>query len=197
MLPPLRGCQLSAFEIILMSPRPSAGSFPTRPPAADSTPRPVIASRFALAVRIHAVSRVAVAVGVFALLAGHVLLGGSAAVADEPNPAETDGRPDKLRGLQTEAMTDSRAAWGQWGTDPAKYSTWTNHSNCLIPVYTFGVTLNRWRGEGSAYADPDRLAALYGEVPEGSLNPSATYYDQIDLYRLQQDLIDVQRRRLG
>lgn len=197
-----------------MSPRPSAASVTVRALAIAPETFPVVAfrsrcefrsrsaCRFAIVPRftigppIDVALRVALAVGVAVLIGGRVPFVGSPAVADEPNRAESDGRPDKLRELQTEAMTKTRAAWGHWGTDPAKYSTWTNHSNRLIPVYTFGVTLDRWRAEGSAYADPDRLAAIYGEVPEGSLNPSATYHDQTDLYRLQQDLIDAGYRRV-
>ena len=72
-----------------------------------------------------------------------------------------------------------------WGHIPDRYSTWTNHSNRLIPVYTFGLTLNALRAEGSVYSDPGRLKILYGQVPEGSVNPTAMYFDQTDIYRLQ------------
>ncbi|MCH5373777.1 MAG: alkaline phosphatase, partial [Planctomycetes bacterium] len=87
-------------------------------------------------------------------------------------------------------MEQQSASWGHWGVDPTKYSTWVEHSNRLIPVYTFGITLDALREEGSVYADPQRLKKLYGTVPEGTVNPTALYYDQTDIYRLQTAAIE-------
>ena len=97
---------------------------------------------------------------------------------------------DALRDMQSQAIIEQKAAWGHWGNQPAKYSTWINHSNRLIPVYTFGVTLDAFRDEGSVYTDPMRLKQLYGRVPDGTVNPTAVYYDQTDIYRLQMAAID-------
>ncbi|MFN5323175.1 MAG: alkaline phosphatase [Planctomycetota bacterium] len=93
--------------------------------------------------------------------------------------------PDHVRSLQLAAIESGKADWGYWGTNPEKYTGWTNHSNRLIPVYLFGGTLDAYQGRRSAYRHAERLEALYGETPAGTLNPSVDYFDQTDLFRLQ------------
>lgn len=100
-----------------------------------------------------------------------------------------DGRADELREMQTEAYTSGRAAWGYWGVNPQKYSGWTNHSNRLTPIYTFGLSLEEVKGAASPYRDAAELRRIYGRVPEGTLNPDAEYFDQTDVYRLQKQAI--------
>ncbi|OYP31727.1 alkaline phosphatase [Rhodopirellula sp. MGV] len=95
-----------------------------------------------------------------------------------------------MREMQTQSVETGKPVYGHWGTDPTKFSTWTNHSNRLIPVYTFGMTLDKWREEGSAYHDQARLEAMAGELGDGVVNPQATYYDQTDVYRLQKAAVD-------
>jgi len=102
---------------------------------------------------------------------------------------ETPIRVDRMRQMQQQAMTDLHADWGFWGFAPNRYSTWMKHSNRLIPVYTFGITLDRLRQEGSVYSDRARLEKLYGRVPKGSLVDDAPYFDQTDIYRLQQQAV--------
>jgi len=97
---------------------------------------------------------------------------------------------DPMRRMQRLATQDQTATWGHWGNQPDKYMTWDQHSNRLIPVYTFGITLDKLRAEGSCYADPKRLEKIYGKLPKGTLNPSALYFDQTDIYRLQRAAID-------
>lgn len=106
------------------------------------------------------------------------------AIAAEPASA-FEGDP--IRKLQFDAMAQGHAAWGYWGTDPAKYTNWTNHSNRLIPMYTFGIDLSMLRAEGSVYTSAERLRELYGRVPDATLQPNPTYFDQTDVYRLQMD----------
>ncbi|XZE53666.1 sulfatase-like hydrolase/transferase [Planctomycetaceae bacterium SH139] len=96
---------------------------------------------------------------------------------------------DPLRDLQAAAWTEKAAAWGHWGVDPSRYSTWTNHSNRLVPLYTFGMSLDSLREAGSVYRSAEELERLYGEVPAGTLNPEAEYFDQTDVYRLQQQAV--------
>ena len=103
---------------------------------------------------------------------------------------DQDDADDPLRRMQRLATRDQTASWGHWGNQPEKYMTWDQHSNRLVPVYTFGITLDKLRAERSTYADPERLKKIYGEVPKGTLNPSAIYFDQTDIYRLQQAAID-------
>ena len=92
---------------------------------------------------------------------------------------------DPLRELQAAAERTGHAAWGHWGDQPERYAAWSNHSNRLIPVYTFGMSLESVAGARSIYRDPSRLAQLYGRLPETTLNPDADYFDQTDIHRLQ------------
>ncbi len=78
---------------------------------------------------------------------------------------------------------------GLLGTDPLRYSTWISHSNRLIPMYTFGITLQPLRDEGSVYGNVDRIKSLYGIVPEKTYVEKASYFDQTDVYRLQQQAV--------
>lgn len=109
---------------------------------------------------------------------------------------ERDGTPnveqraDALREMQAAAIRQDRADWGWWGTDADRYSSWTSHSNRLIPVYTYGITLDLLRGQGSVYQSEERLRTLYGELPTRTLNATATYHDQTDIYRLQHQAAD-------
>ena len=71
------------------------------------------------------------------------------------------------------------------------FSNHTSHTNRLIPVYTFGrkVDLGAVTGANSVYRDPAKVKALYGFVPERTVNPEAEYADQSDLYRVQKDAV--------
>lgn len=98
-------------------------------------------------------------------------------------------RNDIMRKMQHDAVTEGKAEWGYWGTDATRYSTWTSHSNRLIPMYTFGITLQQLRDEGSVYRSEDRIKSLYGIVPEKTHIEKASYFDQTDVYRLQQQAV--------
>jgi alkaline phosphatase len=93
---------------------------------------------------------------------------------------------DHVKQLQAEAMSQGRAPWGHWGADPEKYTGWSSHSNRLVPVYTFGLSLESVAGANSVYRDAKRIERLYGRLPEGTLNTAAEYFDQTDICRLQQ-----------
>lgn len=71
------------------------------------------------------------------------------------------------------------------------FSNHASHSNRLIPVYTFGrtVDLASVTGKNSPYRDPARIKALYGTLPEHTLNPEAEYADQSEFYRVQRDAV--------
>ncbi len=113
----------------------------------------------------------------------------SSAESAEGGPESTSTQ-DRMRQLQSDAVREQKCDWGHWGNQPDKFSTWLNHSNRLIPIYTFGITLDALRDEGSAYADRGRLEKLYGELPDATHNPTATYFDQTDIYRLQKIALD-------
>ena len=72
-----------------------------------------------------------------------------------------------------------------WGDDETVFSNWTNHSNRLIPVYTFGVSLKNVAGRKSVYRDIERLQLLYGDNAPSSLNRKANYFDQSEIHTLQ------------
>lgn len=133
------------------------------------------------------------------LIAAFVAVAGYAdfASAVEPDvPAQTkpdSGQPsqlDAMAELQKQSITQQRPIYGHWGVDSTKFSSWTSHSNRLVPVYTFGLTLSELREEGSLYADKNRLEQLDGKPGENSVNPVALYYDQTDIYRLQKAAVD-------
>lgn len=105
-----------------------------------------------------------------------------------PSPANGDAH-DRLRELQIQAVRGGRADWGHWGIDRRRYLGWKLHSNRLIPIYTYGISLDRFNGEASPYRDPQRLRRLYGRLPEGTLNPHAEYFDQTGVYDLQKQAI--------
>lgn len=92
---------------------------------------------------------------------------------------------DHWRELQTRAVADKHADWGHWGPNADKYSSWTSHSNRLIPLYSFGFSQESVAGTKSCYRSADRLREVYGFVPEETVNPEAEYFDQTDVYRLQ------------
>ena len=99
-------------------------------------------------------------------------------------------QPDPIRDIQSQGIEKTKSPVVHWGVKTNVYSSWTNHSNRLIPVYTYGLTLDALRAEGSVYSRPGSLKKLYGRVPEGTLNPTALYFDQTDIYRLQMAAVD-------
>ena len=99
---------------------------------------------------------------------------------------------DLPKRLQSEAIAEDKAAFGYWGTDPAKYTGWKSHSNRLIPVYAFGtkdagegVDLNSYFGPTSDYRSEAKVQALYGYVPEKTVNPDAVWMDQTNVADMQ------------
>lgn len=107
-----------------------------------------------------------------------VASGVSVLLADRPST-------DFVRAAQREAEATEKASWGHWGDNPDRYVAWSNHSNRLIPVYTFGIGLDSVAGSKSVYRDEPRLRELYGYLPDHTLNSEAAYFDQTDIYRLQ------------
>ena len=108
----------------------------------------------------------------------------SRSLAERKSPKDSG---DAMRDMQSDSMRSQKPIYGHWGNLPGKFSSWTNHSNRLIPVYTFGITLDSLREKGSVYSDPERLRKLYGSVPSGTHQPLARYDDQTDIYQLQLD----------
>jgi alkaline phosphatase len=117
----------------------------------------------------------------------------SAAASAAPDELHV-AAPDRIRQMQADAEAAGHAAWGYWGDQPRKYVSHSSHSNRLIPVYTFGTVLDAVSGTNSVYRDAERLKALYGRLPDRTLNPEAGYFDQTDVHRLQMDAADAGRK---
>lgn len=96
---------------------------------------------------------------------------------------------DPIRSLQETAVREKRADWGHWGPEPDRYNAWFQHSNRLIPIYSFGIDLTSVKDANSPYRDADRIEALYGQLPAATLNPAAEYFDQTQVYTLQKQAV--------
>jgi alkaline phosphatase len=103
---------------------------------------------------------------------------------------------DRVRHMQVAAEAAGHAPWGHWGDQPGRYAAWSNHSNRLIPVYTFGMPLDAVRGAASVYRDEGRLTRLYGRLPDHTLDPAAEHFDQTDVFRLQEMAADAGKKRV-
>ena len=103
---------------------------------------------------------------------------------------------DYVRDLQSEAVRTGKAEWGHWGPYGDKYSEWLSHSNRLIPVYTFGMSLGDVARDRSIYRDADRLTSLFGFLPSGTVSETAEYLDQTDIYRLQKLAAERGKKRI-
>ena len=108
-------------------------------------------------------------------------------------PARTD---DRIKELQTTAVANQKTKaarpyhFGSQGPNDV-FSNHASHSNRLVPVYVFGrkADLGAVTGKNSLYRDPAKIQALYGFLPENTVNPDAEYADQSDLYRVQREAI--------
>ena len=105
-------------------------------------------------------------------------------------------KTDFLRAMQFEAVDTKKADWIHWGDNKRKFSNWKNHSNRLIPVYTFGISLKKYRGAESVYRSEKKLKEIYGYLPRDTVNENARYFDQTDLYHLQQDAIKAGKKNV-
>jgi alkaline phosphatase len=111
-------------------------------------------------------------------------------------PLGLSSADDRLKELQVEAIARKAQKvarpyhFGSQGAGDV-FSNHTSHSNRLIPVYTFGrkVDLGSVTGANSVYRDPARVRALYGFLPDRTVNPEADYADQSDLYRVQKEAV--------
>jgi alkaline phosphatase len=103
--------------------------------------------------------------------------------------AQQEPPKDYLREMQFRAVSDKEADWIHWGDDSSKFSNWTNHSNRLIPVYTYGVSLKSIKNENSIYRDAARLEKLYDRPADDSVNEKARYFDQTQIYDLQKSAL--------
>jgi alkaline phosphatase len=98
---------------------------------------------------------------------------------------------DRLKELQTEYSTtagekvDRVYHFGSQGPGDV-FSNHGSHSNRQIPVYAWGkkADLGLIMGAASSYRDPEKLKAIYGYVPENTVNPEAEYADQSEVRKV-------------
>ena len=90
-----------------------------------------------------------------------------------------------LRQFQFRAVELKAANWIHWGDQASRFSNWVTHSNRLIPVYTWGLSLESVKDENSPYRDESQIKEIYGSLPAKTLNPKAKYFDQTQIYELQ------------
>ena len=109
-----------------------------------------------------------------------------------------DGQKEKdfLRQMQFEAVELEKADWGHWGDRKAKYSSWTYHSNRLVPIYTFGLKLDKYIGENSSYRSEELVRDIYGQVPAKTVNSRANYMDQTEVYFLQKEAFEAGKKNV-
>lgn len=117
------------------------------------------------------------------------LVGGAGISAQESSE-------DWLRQFQFQATVLEKTDWIHWGDQKGTYSNWTSHSNRLIPVYSYGLSLKSVQGANSCYRDEIRLREIYLADPVDTLNPDAEYFDQTDIYRLQKNAWDAGKRNI-
>lgn len=110
---------------------------------------------------------------------------------------------DYIRDLQTRAIESNRAEFGHWGPEPANYKMWGTHSNRLIPVYTFGtlnagdqIDLRSYQGRRSPYRDETQVRRIYGRLPSETVDPEAEYFDQTDIFLIQQAALKAGKKNL-
>jgi alkaline phosphatase len=125
-------------------------------------------------------------------------LAATAGCAEPPVPSG-----DRIRDLQAAAIHAGKAEFGHWGEDPANYKAWGSHSNRLIPVYTFGtknagpgIDLTFYTGANSPYRDAKALERIYGRMPSHTLNPTAEYCDQTNVYDIQKAALDAGKKHI-
>lgn len=101
---------------------------------------------------------------------------------------------DLLKELQTEYASRAKEPAERvyhFGSQKAGgvFSNHTSHSNRMVPVYAFGrkVDLGSVMGANSRYRDAEKIKAVFGFLPENTLNPQAVYADQSDIYRVLKD----------
>lgn len=109
-----------------------------------------------------------------------------------PSTVRADEKTDFIRQLQTEAIANKKSPLGHWGAMPDNYLGWSSHSNRLIPVYAFGtksagqgIDLTSYQGANSPYRSAEALKRIYARMPSDTLNPTAEYLDQTNIFDLQ------------
>lgn len=118
-------------------------------------------------------------------------------------PVVTAVAQDPAAILQSDGIQQNATALGHWGLKSDQYSEWTNHSNRLIPVYSFGtgtangaVNLKHYTGANSPYRSEEQLRRIYGRVPERTLNENAVWMDQTNVADIQRAAVAAGKKHI-
>ncbi|MCA9236652.1 MAG: alkaline phosphatase [Planctomycetales bacterium] len=110
---------------------------------------------------------------------------------------------DELKDLQTNAVSSRKCDAAHWGVVDGLYSSWTSHTNRLIPVYTFGtkgggagIDLSSYTDANSVYRDRSRLQRLYRSDAENTVDADAPYMDQTNVFDLQRAALESGRKHV-
>ncbi|RLS54807.1 MAG: alkaline phosphatase [Planctomycetota bacterium] len=110
---------------------------------------------------------------------------------------------DSLRQLQQAAIEAGIAPFGHWGVNRDNYMEWGSHSNRLIPVYTFGtvnggpgIDLENYTGPRSPYRSAAQLQRIYGFLPAATVDPTADWMDQTNIYDIQKAALAAGRKHI-
>ncbi|TWT37400.1 Alkaline phosphatase 4 precursor [Posidoniimonas corsicana] len=110
---------------------------------------------------------------------------------------------DWIRDLQADAVETKSSPAAHWGPKPGQYSSWTTHSNRLIPVYTFGtlgagegIDLGSYTGAKSPYRDPAALRRMYRADQQLSVCDTADYMDQTNIFDLQLAAVEAGKKNV-
>jgi alkaline phosphatase len=105
--------------------------------------------------------------------------------------------------LQKALLADENPPAIHWGPDPAKYQSASGHTNRMIPVYTYGtagqgegIDITSYTGENSPYRNEAKVKRLYRGRSEVSVDPTAEYMDQTNVYDLQRAALDAGKKHI-
>lgn len=132
--------------------------------------------------------RVGRSIGLALVITTIAATGCKAPAAPPPKTAPIDPVAD----FQKKAIEAGKSPIAHWGSDPDNYIQWGNHSNRLIPIYTFGtrgkgagIDLETYINDNSPYRSGPKLEKIYGYLPTKTVNPKANYCDQTNIYDIQ------------
>ena len=118
-------------------------------------------------------------------------------------PDALGAQRDPVRRIQLAGVEHGEATIAHFGPDRDKWVSWHDHTNRLIPVWTYGtrgrsggVDLEAYTGSHSLYRDETALRELYGGAPAATLAPNADYMDQTQLATLQRAALAAGIRRI-
>ena len=113
------------------------------------------------------------------------------------------GANDYVRDLQADAVKAGKSPVAHWGDKDDTYASWSSHSNRLIPVYSYGtknaaagISQSNYKGALNPYHSETALKRLYGRIPENTLNPEAEYFDQTNLFDIQQAALKAGKKHI-